>query len=302
MTEASQQPPPDGQPPQAPTNPAHPGMYYQQPYPPGYYPGMPPVQSGLQAEPQSRFLYPGAPATLKAAVLAEMQGTGKVVRGWNWFGLDALLMLFLWFFLSVVVALVFAGKASSEAELGWLLVVAQMVPWIALIGVPFGLAWMLGNGPRIDLGLRWKWSDIGWGVLYGILSLIVAAVIGFITTQIAGEFESSAGEVGQSLQSDKPLLFVFVLLIAFGAPIAEEIGFRGMVFTSLGKLKLWPILTVLITAAIFAGFHFEPVRFFLLFGVGTVLGCARWHTGSLTTSIIAHMCNNLPGALYLLFM
>ena len=39
----------------------------------------------------------------------------------------------------------------------------------------------------------------------------------------------------------------------------------------------------------------------LLLGIGLVLGFARWHTGSVTTTIVAHMMNNLPGALFLLF-
>jgi membrane protease YdiL (CAAX protease family) len=240
-------------------------------------------------------LYPAAPATLTAAVSAEMAGTGKPVRGWNWYFGDALIMFAAWIvFAFVAVAIVGTNETS------WSLVVLQLLPWLGLAGVPCLLAWQLGNGPRIDLGLRWKWSDIGWGVLYGILSLIVASILGYITAQFAGDFSSAAGELGAGLASNKPLLIVFVLMIAIGAPIVEEIAFRGQVFNSIAKFKVWPIVTVLLSATCFALFHFEAVRILLLLGVGIVLGLARWHTGSLTTSIVAHMCNNLPGALFLL--
>ena len=58
---------------------------------------------------------------------------------------------------------------------------------------------------------------------------------------------------------------------------------------------------MIISAVVFSVFHLEPVRMILLLGIGLVLGFARWHTGSVTTTIVAHMMNNLPGALFLLF-
>jgi membrane protease YdiL (CAAX protease family) len=261
-----------------------------------HYPGMPPVQSA--SEPVSELLYPAAPITLREAVAQEQAGTWtkRPLRGFNWWFGDAGLMIFLWLVLAVLTVGI-VGVPESDS---WLIIVAQLVPWLALAGFPIALTMMFGNGPRIDLGLRFKWSDIGWGLVYGGLSLGVAIVIGIITTQVAGEFNSAAGEVGEELKSNPAVLIVFALLIAFGAPIVEEIAFRGLVFNSLAKFNMWPLMTIFISAFIFASFHFELVRFALLFGIGIVLGLARWHTGSTTTAIVAHMCNNIPGALFLL--
>jgi len=260
------------------------------------YPGMPPVQSA--SEPVSELLYPAAPITLREAVAQEQAGTWTKppLRGYNWWFGDAGLMILLWLFLAVFTVGII-GVPESDS---WLIIVAQLVPWLALAGFPIALSILIGNGPRIDLGLRFKWSDIGWGLLYGAASLFVAITIGFITTQVAGDFNSAAGEVGEALKSNPAVLIVFALLIAFGAPIVEEIAFRGLVFNSLAKFNMWPLMTVFISAFIFASFHFELVRFALLFGIGMVLGLARWHTGSTTTAIVAHMCNNIPGALFLL--
>lgn len=291
-----QQPPPPNYPPGYPQQPYGAPFGYQ----PGYgYPGMQPIQQPQQPPPlESDLLYPAAPITLKNAVIAEQAGlrTGKPLRKFNWWFGDVLIMFVLWFIAAVAAVMIVGSDSGADGSV----LVLQILPWLGLAGWPILLTIMAGNGPRIDLGIRWSWRDIGWGVLYGIASLIVASIIGFITTMVAGEFDSSAGEVGESLKSSLPILIIFSLCIAIGAPFVEEIAFRGLVFTSLAKFNMWPILTVIISAAVFAGFHFEPIRFFLLFGVGLVLGFARWHTGSITTTIVAHMCNNLPGALFLL--
>lgn len=260
------------------------------------YPGMPPVQSA--SEPVSDLLYPAAPVTLRDAVAAEQAGVwaGKPLRSYNWWFGDAGIMIVLWLVLAVF-AFSVVGTPSSDS---WAIIFVQLVPWLALAGWPILISKWVGNGPVIDLGLRLRWSDIGWGLLYGIASLVVAIIIGIITTQVAGDFNSAAGEVGEELKSNPAVLIVFALLVGFGAPIVEEIAFRGLIFNSLAKFRMWPLLTVFLSALIFALFHFEGVRIALLFGIGIVLGLARWHTGSTTTAIVAHMCNNIPGAAFLL--
>jgi membrane protease YdiL (CAAX protease family) len=61
-------------------------------------------------------------------------------------------------------------------------------------------------------------------------------------------------------------------------------------------------LAVVITAALFAAMHLEPIRFALLFAIGLILGWARVHRNNTTTAIVAHMTNNLPGAVGILFL
>jgi membrane protease YdiL (CAAX protease family) len=51
----------------------------------------------------------------------------------------------------------------------------------------------------------------------------------------------------------------------------------------------------------FAAFHFEPTRFFVLLPTGILLGVARWKTGSTAAAMVGHGLVNAPGALLLLF-
>ncbi len=254
------------------------------------------------------LLYPAAPVTLVEAVRAEQAGTWtrKPLQVATW-GLGDVWMTFGgWFFLSLVAGMVafsIGDTAGVSPTLkGLTTVFAVMLPWLAMAGWPLFSTMLKGNGPSIDLGLRWSLRDIAWGLIYGVIALVTAIILGALTQALFGEFSSAAGDLGEELSANKIVLVLFVLSVGVGAPIVEEICFRGLTFGALAKRRMAPWLTVLISAVIFAAFHLEPVRMILLLGIGLVLGFARWRTGSTTTAIVAHMVNNLPGALYLLFI
>ncbi|MGV1036742.1 MAG: CPBP family intramembrane glutamic endopeptidase [Candidatus Nanopelagicales bacterium] len=262
---------------------------------------MPPSAGSGLTDP---LLYPAAPITLVDAVAAMRAGTGMPVKAATW-GLGDVGIVFAgWLTLSLAagIALVAVPKDATSAVTGLATVLAVMLPWLALAGWPLLVTKMRGNGPRIDLGLRWSWRDVGWGVLYGIAAFITAILLGMVTNLIFGNFDSAAGELGKDLSQNAIILILFSLTVSFGAPIVEEIFFRGLTFGALAKRGLAPWLTVLLSALVFGLFHLEPVRILVLTGIGLVLGLARWHTGSTTTAIVAHMINNLPGAIGLLLL
>jgi len=55
-----------------------------------------------------------------------------------------------------------------------------------------------------------------------------------------------------------------------------------------------------ITAVLFAGFHFEPSRIAVLLVLGGGLTAVRAWTGSTGASMVAHLTINLPGAIAIL--
>ena len=159
-----------------------------------------------------------------------------------------------------------------------------------------------GNGPRIDLGLRLTWSDVGWGVIGGVAALMAGGAIALALTAVFGDFTSAAADVGEELRDEGPYLAVvaFALCVAIGAPIAEEIAFRGMAYNALAKRGLNTAWVIALTTVAFSLFHLEPVRAPILLASGLVLGVLRWRTRSLGAPIVAHAVNNLPGAAFLL--
>ena len=238
--------------------------------------------------------YPGCPITVDIA-LAE----GRTLRAPKWGIPDAIIPLLGFVLISVAVVV---GGQLLGLPLTWLLLLGIALPWIALAGWPLLTTSFQGNGPRIDLGLRLTWSDLGWGVIGGIAALVAGGTVAVLLQAVFGEFTSAAGEVGQQLRDEGPLLavVVFALCVAIGAPIAEEIAFRGMAYNALAKRGLSTAWVIAITTLAFSLFHLEPMRAPILLASGLVLGVLRWRTRSLGAPIVAHAVNNLPGAAFLL--
>ncbi len=238
--------------------------------------------------------YPGCPVTVDIA-LAE----GRVLVAPRWGIPDAIIPLLGFVIISLAVAL---GGEALGLPLVWLLLLGTTLPWIALAGWPLLTTAFQGNGPRIDLGLRLTWRDVGWGLIGGVAALVAGGTIALIIQAIFGEFTSAAGEVGEELSKEGPMLAVvaFALCVAIGAPIAEEIAFRGMAYNALAKLGLNAAWVIAITSVAFSLFHLEPQRAPILLASGLVLGILRWRTRSLGAPIVAHAVNNLPGAAFLL--
>ncbi|KAL6513900.1 hypothetical protein OROHE_019356 [Orobanche hederae] len=82
------------------------------------------------------------------------------------------------------------------------------------------------------------------------------------------------------------------------APILEETVFRGFLMVSLTKWLPTP-LAVLISAAAFAGAHFTPGQFPILFVFGVAVGLCYAHTRNLLTPIVIHAVWN-SGIIFLL--
>lgn len=266
-----------------------------QPTAPGFPFGYPAFPVAVTGEVASPLLYRGAPVTLRNAV-----AEGRPVIAARWGIPDILITLALWFFFQIVAALLALalGDSPTAKSIGILLLIS--VPWFGLAGWPIVVSLWRGNGPVMDYGLTKRWSDLGWGVLYGIGALFTAGLVAAGTEALFGKFDSAAGEIANDVKGIWALA-LFALLVGVGAPIAEELAFRGLLFGSLAKRGLAPWLAIGITALAFSLIHFEPIRIPLLLATGIILGIARYHRGSTTTSIVAHMTNNLPAAAVLLF-
>ena len=120
--------------------------------------------------------------------------------------------------------------------------------------------------------------------------------------------------------------FVLLIMVAIGAPIVEEIAFRGkrnnqtnkqtnpkdkqnnllhhshllipspslpgFIFYCLAKHRLHIGIIIPLVGILFSLAHWEPQRIFIVFVLGCVLTYARVYTQSLTPCIVAHVVNN----------
>jgi len=245
------------------------------------------VESGIDPA-----LYRGAAQTYVAAV-----DDGAKLRPQHWGLNDVLIGIAL----SVIVPSLIIGLelAAGAPKNGTLVILSSLVsPWVGFGLWPWIAARRRGNGVRIDLGLTFTRSDIRWGVIGGAATLGLGSLVAAVTEHFAGPFDSAAGDAISSADVPRFVVFLFGLLAVVGAPFMEELFFRGLTFASMARLsehRGWPPIPVatIVSAALFAAVHLEPIRFPLLFVIGLVLSWMRAKTGRVGASVIAHGLNNL---------
>jgi sodium transport system permease protein len=82
-----------------------------------------------------------------------------------------------------------------------------------------------------------------------------------------------------------------VILISLSPGICEEILFRGFILSGLRKsLKAWP--AILLTALLFAAFHFSAHRLLPTFTLGVIMGWLCVRSGSIFPAMLFHLFNN----------
>ena len=197
--------------------------------------------------------------------------------------------------------IVIVGMEYAQAPTLVVLLVGSVAPWVFLGGYPLVITRLRGNGPRVDLGLSLGWIDLVWAAVAGVVGLIIASLLALLTQQIFGEFTSTGAEVAEQIRQagGTAAVLVFAVLLVVGAPIVEELAFRGLLFNSLRKRGVGVAWTLVISSLAFAVIHFEPTRLLVLVALGLVLGIVRWRTGSLVACMITHAMINAPAALVL---
>jgi membrane protease YdiL (CAAX protease family) len=186
----------------------------------------------------------------------------------------------------------------------WLITLLQVPLWVGLLGTVFYAA-SKGRGVVADFGLRMRASDIGVGLLVGFLAqVVVIPLVYWPLLRLLGEPDVSAEARSLTDRAHGFGVVLLVLLTVVGAPIVEELFFRGLFLRSLGRR--WNLTVgVIVTSLVFGLFHaqgssFAQAAFIVLVtaGYGTVFALVVIKAdGRLGPSIIGHMIVNTVGVL-----
>jgi uncharacterized protein len=203
---------------------------------------------------------------------------------------------------AVAVADAVAPAGRPGAGRAWASVLLLVVPWLALGGWPLLASFRKGNGPVRDYGLRLTWPQAGLGFLGGVAAIALGSIVAEVQQAITGVHLSAAVTdlAKSSTAASAAALAVLAACTAFGAPVVEELAFRGLTYGAVLKRGVPVAYSVAATTVVFALFHFEPERILVLLVIGACLGVVRAWTGSTAASMITHMTVNIPGALYIL--
>jgi membrane protease YdiL (CAAX protease family) len=176
--------------------------------------------------------------------------------------------------------------------------------WFGLFGVPYLLTRLRGNGMRRDLGLevRW-WPDLPlggfWGFVgqFGILAIVYLPMQWF-TDVTQEELSEPARDMADKATGALGVVLL-VLIVGVGAPIVEEIFYRGLVQGSLVR-RLGPVWGIGIASAIFGLVHFQLLQLPALALAGVLFGVLAYRSGRLGPAIVAHVVFNMTAVVVLL--
>jgi membrane protease YdiL (CAAX protease family) len=199
---------------------------------------------------------------------------------------------------------------------GSVLVTALVVPTVAAGLVALIGAALLGQGSlrerlRSQLSVRWRASDVGIGLVVGLLGLAITVPASLLWARLVGEGEanSAVGEVFHDLRLPLGWAFMLFLAVWLIAPACEELVYRGALWRAMEywqwhRWVIFGLTTVLFSLAhpLFAWSHTELLRTPLLVVISLPLALARLLTGNLLASVVAHQLNNLLPAIGLFLL
>jgi uncharacterized protein len=194
-----------------------------------------------------------------------------------------------------------AVKAADAPMPGGVLVAALSVPPIVAAIVALLATRLRGNGPVVDLRLRFGMRDVGIGVACGVVGVFLTIPLGLLWARWVGEenANSAVGEVFDGRSLPIVLAAIVFLQVWLVAPICEEIIFRGLLWGAMEQREWNRWVILVLTCSVFALAHFELKRAPLLLAIGLPIGIARMLSGRLAAPVIAHQINNFLPAVAL---
>jgi len=209
---------------------------------------------------------------------------------------------------SLVAAVWFAVTGDEELNLAGQ-AFSQIGLWTGMVGTAVVASHKKGAGRLSeDFGFRGRWSDLGLGVLGALaVQILVLPAIAFLLRPLLGEPEVS-GPVQDLLdKSQGPAYLGLILSVAVGAPLVEELFFRGLLLRSLQRrVPDWAAVAVSAVAFGLAHGSALPVDAVVLVMIsltafGAILAVLAIRTRRLGPSIVTHAVFNLFTLLYLTF-
>ena len=201
---------------------------------------------------------------------------------------------------SVLLPILLPGWAGDIRRLS--AVIVAEVYGLVIIALVMGMGGWAGTQARLRV-LRPTTRGVSTTIALWVGAYIITFALYFVLSTVRPDFPSPAElarflafigtDMGRLHGADAATWIVVVLRACLLAPLAEELLFRGALFSWLrGHLSAWP--TVLVTALGFAAIHsLALIMVPLAFVVGIAAGYARERAGSLTPLIIAHLLQNV---------
>jgi len=219
---------------------------------------------------------------------------------------SALSILLLWiscYIVAVIIGVVIAsanGGATTDSPSTAVLALSALGLWLPFL---FMLRWVAqknGSTLRSYFGLRFSKTD--WlGIPLGVFCQVVLMNVinwplnkWWPNTFNPQRIETRARDMVDAAHG--AWFVVLVLVVVVGAPLVEELVYRGFIQGGLQE-RIGSTAALVITAAWFTVVHLEPIEFPGLFTFAIVLGLCYRRTQRLGLSMVTHLAFNATGLL-----
>ena len=190
----------------------------------------------------------------------------------------------------VAAVIVFAVGGYGVDEVMPLSVVAilQAALWTGLLGVPLWLVVVRGV----------RWVDLGWGATFrdawqglgiGIATQVAVVPIIYIPVLLMADDLDVSGPARDLVdKASGGGILLLILAVVVGAPIVEEIFFRGLTLRAL-EARMRRRTALVVSAFVFGAVHLQFLQFPALLVIGLICGWLAQRDGRIGRAIWAHV-------------
>lgn len=144
--------------------------------------------------------------------------------------------------------------------------------------------------------IKYEIANYSWGDLKECNNtravFLLSAILGlglFLVSSIVPVDQNEYDELFPASLTTNPL---FIISVCFGAPLSEELVFRGGIERVLLKWKSNPWIAIMVSAAAFSLAHGNMVQSPFAFVLGIAIGWIYYRTGSVWPGICIHFIIN----------
>jgi len=152
-------------------------------------------------------------------------------------------------------------------------------------------AWWHGESLAAAFELRGGWLPLAAGAAAGLLAWAPAGLLAELSSRLRPPSPEYLEFLQQHLPTGPGATAVAFLAVVVGAPVAEELLFRGLLFR-LARDRWGLAGGAVLTGLFFGVAHWEPWSLFGLVGLGILLAVLYQWTGSLLAPMVAHGVHN----------
>ncbi|MDJ0770509.1 MAG: CPBP family intramembrane metalloprotease [Ilumatobacter sp.] len=194
--------------------------------------------------------------------------------------------------------------AAMGADFGGDLTIPEIAAASAVAWAAFGVGLVVvsrraGSGrPMADFAIGFRPADLV-GVPLGVVTQLIFVPLLYVPLQAIWPDTFSDERLEERAQdladrADGGMVILLALIVVVGAPIVEELVYRGLLQRSAAaSIGPWPSL--LVTSAFFSLIHFAPVEYPGLFLAGLAFGVCLTLTGRIGPAIVTHASFNATG-------